>query len=187
VTFYAFEPHPGLFKLLSETCAFGGFKNIHPIQAAVGDREGAVDFFTHTRDSGGHSTVVDSIGADKRATQVQSVPMVRLDSFCETTGIKSLDFIKIDVQDAERAVILGAQKSIQKYRPVILMELDNRALALQGAAYLGGLPEDYLFRTSELSILQPLSEMGKQANAALAGNRLQSNYLFVPKSRSAGA
>ncbi len=47
-----------------------------------------------------------------------AVPMRRLDSF----GFEDVDFIKIDVEGFERAVIEGGERTIRTWRPNIVVE-----------------------------------------------------------------
>ena len=46
-----------------------------------------------------------------------------LDEFCDRVNIKKLDVIKLDVDGSEAAVIDGGRKTLQKFHPVIVMEL----------------------------------------------------------------
>ena len=46
-----------------------------------------------------------------------------LDEFCGRLNIEKLDVIKLDVDGSEAAVIDGGRKTLQKFHPVIVMEL----------------------------------------------------------------
>jgi FkbM family methyltransferase len=60
---------------------------------------------------GGTSKSADGIGA------------VSLDDFCVENEIKRLDFIKIDTDGHEFEVLMGGQKVIEKFRPIIIFEI----------------------------------------------------------------
>jgi FkbM family methyltransferase len=51
------------------------------------------------------------------------IPAVSLDDFCRQNGIERLDFIKIDTDGHELEVLKGAQKVIDKFKPVIIFEV----------------------------------------------------------------
>ena len=52
----------------------------------------------------------------------EGIGAVSLDDFCEQSGIKRVDFIKIDTDGHEYAVLTGARKIIGKFRPAIIFE-----------------------------------------------------------------
>lgn len=54
----------------------------------------------------------------ERAYEIANVPMRRIDSM----GFSGVDFIKIDVEGFERAVIAGAEKTIRRDKPIIVVE-----------------------------------------------------------------
>jgi hypothetical protein len=40
----------------------------------------------------------------------------------DSTGVQDVDFIKLDVEGHEYEVVLGAQKTINEFKPVVLIE-----------------------------------------------------------------
>lgn len=52
-----------------------------------------------------------------------------LDEFCEREHIKKLNFLKIDVEGAEKQVFQGGTKTIAKFKPYILVEIEARHLS----------------------------------------------------------
>jgi FkbM family methyltransferase len=84
--------------------------NVMHIHAALGAEEGRVDL-VHFDTNSGHTmhTAVRKGG---------SVPMLMLDSF----NLKVCDFIKIDVEGNEPAVISGAVETIKRCRPYMIVE-----------------------------------------------------------------
>jgi len=80
-------------------------------------------------------THVDPSGDDKRYV------IKRLDSL----EIKDVDLIMIDTEGYELNVLRGAKKTIQKYKPVLVVEFHNRNLVMKFRYTLSTL-EEYLER-----------------------------------------
>jgi hypothetical protein len=76
-----------------------------------------------------------------------------LDDFFESFKVPKLDFIKIDVEGMDVAVLEGARKTIQKFNPGILIEhSDNRrSIMKQIIDYLS--MDKYNFKTSGNNLL----------------------------------
>lgn len=49
-------------------------------------------------------------------SETTTVPVLRLDDWCETAGVDRIDFIWMDVQGAERDVIEGGQRALSRTR-----------------------------------------------------------------------
>lgn len=48
---------------------------------------------------------------------------ITADEFCEEKGLQRLDFVKLDVDGYEHTVLRGFRRSLERFRPIILMEL----------------------------------------------------------------
>ena len=54
---------------------------------------------------------------------VGTAPVVSLDSYLARAGVQRIDWIKIDVDGNEYPVLCGAQSSLARFRPKIIMEM----------------------------------------------------------------
>jgi FkbM family methyltransferase len=111
---YAFEPDPDNFALLQRNCR--NFPNITPLNMAVGETTGTVDFFKVPNSAMRHSLIDEGGG-----TQKILVTCTSLDDFVREKGIAHVSLIKIDVEGAEEQVFAGMQELL-KQRPVIIYE-----------------------------------------------------------------
>lgn len=59
-----------------------------------------------------------------------SVLAVALDDLCRWENLKRLDYLKIDAEGAEGAVLEGAQQAIRQFRPIVQVEITIRESTL---------------------------------------------------------
>ena len=63
---------------------------------------------------------------DEAASEIQKVKVLRLDDWAEIDHITKLNFIKIDVEGNELQTLLGAEKTIKKFKPTLMVEIEQR-------------------------------------------------------------
>jgi FkbM family methyltransferase len=150
---HSFEPSSEEFAKLSRNVRLNRFSMIHLNQLAVSDVPGKV-YMTETRSAG---TTRIATKTDTPAIEVQAVS---LDSYVETLGISRLDMIKVDIEGAEYKFLLGAFRTLKRFRPLMIIELNPKALAAFGASPEGivGLARSlgYSFYTARPSGLRSL-------------------------------
>jgi FkbM family methyltransferase len=92
------EAHPGVFRCLSRMCAENRLDNVTLIQAAVADRDDEVQ-------------ISDSLEYEKNSimgeTSGVSVSCATLDSVFQSLGLKQVDFLKMNIEGAERLALPG--------------------------------------------------------------------------------
>jgi FkbM family methyltransferase len=130
---FAFEPEPSNYAFLVKNIEANGYNNVIPVKKAVADRAGRRKLFLDKRESGEHSLV-----ADKGKRRVILVDSVTLDDFFDKDY--TFDVIKMDIEGAEMAALLGMSKVIARSpKMVIFTEFCPRFLERAGfspAAYL---------------------------------------------------
>lgn len=105
---YAFEPAPEPFDGLSRHIVLNGLANtVHPIHMAVGAEVTTAQLLV--AGTGGESRLASA--GDGGATI--TVPVTTIDAFCAERGL-SPDFIKVDVEGFELAVLKGARETIRR-------------------------------------------------------------------------
>src|SRR5262245_50775152 len=110
---YCFEPIAQNFHHLRRTIELNQLSNCHAVNAAVGERAGQ----TRMLAAGPHSQV--------RSDGGEPVSVVTIDEWCAESGIDRIDFMKIDVEGYERAVLAGAAQTLNRQRPCVFIEFNS--------------------------------------------------------------
>lgn len=82
----------------------------------------------------------------------ENMPVTTIDDFVEENNISKIDFIKMDVENAEMKVLLGARKTIEKSRPQMAISIyhsDEQFYSIP--VYLKNTLKDYVFRIGHYS------------------------------------
>jgi FkbM family methyltransferase len=109
-TVYAFEPDPTAFRTLIENARHDS--RIVPINLAVAGANGTREFFTSAQ------TWISGF-ARRNSKQIGiQVPVRTLDSLMDELGIDHVDLLKLDIEGAEREVLLGSHR-LGRIRTVI--------------------------------------------------------------------
>ncbi|MDQ7083784.1 MAG: FkbM family methyltransferase [Sulfurovum sp.] len=75
-------------------------------------------YFTNDEYAGNHIVM-----NPKSMQNLTKVNVITLDKYVEEKGIEQINFIKCDVEGAELLVLQGAKKTIEKFYPIILIEI----------------------------------------------------------------
>lgn len=112
---YAFEPHPLAFKALSLNTS--RFANVTPLEAGLSDQKSQVHF---TPDPNSGASFVSSDGPIV-------VKVTTLDALLLPI-LERCDLIHLDVEGFEPRVLRGGFGLIQKFHPLLLVEVCNKHL-----------------------------------------------------------
>ena len=111
----AFEPLPGVFKVLQENVALNGYRNVVLENKAVAGCSGPVSIKINDTDPlTSTASIVSGRGFEAEAVSLD-------DYFGSRT--ESVAFIKMDVEFAEAQVLEGMKHLMQRDRPILLIEL----------------------------------------------------------------
>lgn len=121
---HAFEPVPLNRHLLEASVLLNGATNVVANQLALGDKEGVIAF-SHASDG-----AFSSILAGERRPELQEIitQVRRVDDYLACAEVRGFDVIKVDVEGAEKLVVLGASGLLgnPQVRPrLIMMELND--------------------------------------------------------------
>ncbi|MGV6829906.1 MAG: FkbM family methyltransferase [Flavobacteriales bacterium] len=111
VKIYCFEPIPDTFKQLKNR--HKNNPNIRLNNFAFSDKEETREMFEYGKLNGTNS-LEKHPELISEATNRIKIPLQKIDSFCETNHIETIDYLKIDVEGHELNVLKGAQKMLSE-------------------------------------------------------------------------
>lgn len=118
----AFEPNPGVRERLIEHVYLNNLNNYVRVEEyALTDFDGHADFSLSLGNGRGR---FDDLPDVKPGYAIQ-VPCKRLDTYIAEQG-PNPDFLMIDVEYAEGRVLRGMAKTLNDYRPIIVVEMHSR-------------------------------------------------------------
>ncbi len=106
----AFEPINEAKELLQQNIQENNLQNILIAPYALGDENKRVTF---SLDEG----LLGSSSVFKKGSKTEDVNQVTLDEYIDANNIQKIDFIKADIEGAERDFLKGAKKTIKKFKP----------------------------------------------------------------------
>jgi FkbM family methyltransferase len=129
----AVEPSARECERLLLNVRANGLANVQLVQRAASDSVTEMDLLIAADDWSGHNT----LGAFTYETSLavrEKVRTERLDAIVEQAGLLRVDVIKMDVEGAEVKALHGAVGTLERFRPVLLIEFADRALRHQGGS-----------------------------------------------------
>lgn len=109
---YAVEPVPHAVKILRNVCEL--YPNIQICSVALSDTSGVC-----------HMTNVDELALNRMTTKAGDatieVPMMTVDEMVVKYHISNVDFIKADIEGAERKMLKGATRTLKEHAPKLAL------------------------------------------------------------------
>jgi FkbM family methyltransferase len=127
---YSFEANPVCVEYLRSNLVLNRVANCEILPCALVDNREQVKFTINYGTSAVGLTQRSSFYESKigHEVDVQGYPM---DELVETFNLRKPDVIKIDIEGAEAFAVAGMLRTLEKYRPLILLELHGRSAAEQ--------------------------------------------------------
>ena len=116
-SFEALEEH---YELIKKTVAMNQLDNVILERMALGDENREIEIEV----AGSSSSIKPNEAVEVKGSE--KVMMRTLDSYVEEHPM-DIGLIKVDIEGAEQQFMKGARKTIEKYRPVLLMSIYHNA------------------------------------------------------------
>jgi len=110
---FTFEPIPLVYDCLRKNTSF--LKNVNLNNFALGESNSFLDM-EFDQDQSGLSKFSDLPSKDLENNSLVKVEVKRLTDFCNDNNLKKIDLLKIDVESAEKFVLLGGKDILKSVR-----------------------------------------------------------------------
>ena len=174
---YAFEPNPKMFDILQKTAS----SKITVSPVALSNKSGAAVLRVPISARGGYSNQGASLSAAKVTGKFASVDVAtqRLDEF----NLQNIGFIKIDVEGFEQEVLEGAVDTIERDKPTLLIEMEERHNKIpieQSLAAVMRLGYSGLFFDRDNHALRSLDSFHPDKHHRKPEGSYIFNFIFIP-------
>jgi len=123
---FAFEPVRNIFNRLNENIELNDRENIKAEQKALIDKNTELELYLTNKSNLGMSSIYHH---DTENGQVEKVEAIRLDDYIDNHNINQINLVKIDIEGSEMFALRGMQKTLEKFKPKILIELKEETHA----------------------------------------------------------
>lgn len=163
---FAFEPDPSLYAQLARNLE--QFPHAHALRCAVWEGDAEMVF---GRSSSAHESGWGTLTAVRDLGKGEHIPVqaLSLDGWSQHVPLGALRAIKMDAEGSEPAILRGAQKILEQFRPILLLEV-NDILLRQAGTSAPQLGEEILrsgYRIYELTPVS-LAQRGSLAEGTFA-------------------
>jgi len=116
---YAFEPTTATYEVLKLTSVLN--KGIIPVKEGLADKEGEIEFYTAPDGANALNSIKINTINKQYALNKEVVHITTLDQFVEKNNIKRVNFIKADIEGAERDMLRGAANILKTFSPKLVI------------------------------------------------------------------
>jgi len=121
----AIEPSPANYNILKENIKLQN-SNIENYNFAVGNKNGITRFVIDKR-SNGCMTIPEG-EEPKIPGDIIEVPIKKIDDFVDEIKLQQLDFLRMDVEGYENYIFDGMSKTLERFKPMIQVEIHARLM-----------------------------------------------------------
>ncbi len=117
---YSFEAVSECFEYMQKTIEINNINNAVPIKMALGARDEVIDINVADSVSSFCVPLAGEVGIK------ESVKVITLDDYVEKNAL-DIGMIKVDIEGFEQEFLKGAEKTIKKHKPILLLSIYHNA------------------------------------------------------------
>lgn len=126
---YGFEAVEDSFLKCSRNVALNSFGHIHVEHMALSDVDEILYFKSATNNNSGGISMSKADAAGNRSVRARP-----LDDYVRESGIRRIDFMKLDVEGFETNILKGGREVCLRFHPELYIEVDDSNLKRQGSS-----------------------------------------------------
>jgi FkbM family methyltransferase len=134
---FAVEPSPRELERLKANVSLNNMAQVTVIEAALVEQLGEVELLLADAAQAGLNTLGRFTHAGVVAAGSVRVVATTIDAVVKTQNLVSFDVVKLDLEGAEQRALIGARETLRRWRPLLLFEAAQGALARQGGSLQG--------------------------------------------------
>lgn len=179
----AVEPQPGPLRTAVALRRMLALGNVDILELALADVEGHLSLmvpYRWGRPVYGRSFLADAPELhhddlqEFRGARRRVVPVTTLDALARAQALTRLDFVKCDIEGAELRMLCGGQQTIERHRPTLLIEIEDRHTRKYG--HRADAVVEWLRRRD----YRPYTLGGRKLRAVDVVDERARNYVFLP-------
>lgn len=131
----AIEPNPNTLPRLRDNLQASGASVVRVEPFACADVDAMLDLFASSHSNTGETSLSQANASqDGAPTATYRVRARPLDDILREAGVSHVNAVKIDVEGAEMMVLKGAQKTLDRDHPMLLVEVVDKQLQAMGSS-----------------------------------------------------
>jgi FkbM family methyltransferase len=128
----AIEPSSRELARLTSNVRLNRLGNVTILPVGASDRHATLALRIADFEHAGQNTFGDFAHEVTSGNGVEDVPVEPLDAIVQRLDLRRIDVLKLDIEGAEYAALVGAEETLRLHRPLILIELFDASLRKQG-------------------------------------------------------
>ena len=164
----AIEPLLQNYEYLNKNIEHQNFDNIQTFNFACGDEDVLADFFVNKKSNGCH-VIRDGVAPPNPSKgTIGKIQVKKLDSVIGELKLNRVDFVRMDAEGYELHILRGLKTTLEKFQPIISLELHKRQLGKDGIIEfftlmktLGYEIESYVPRDLDIPLIGTIKDVTK--------------------------
>jgi len=124
------EPDKMNFDRLTENLRLNNTTNVTTLNIGLGSRKEVKKLYQVVESNPGMNRIIDR----ELHLPYNEIQIETLDSIAQTLNISKIDVIKIDTEGYEMNILKGSNYCIDKFKPAMMLEVDNSLLQAQSSS-----------------------------------------------------